>query len=202
MWLHTKLTKIIHWVHGLLLNIWMESLLTLRAVTATLVRSVTFKRTCHQQNSKTTPRFSQTQHGQQDYRTTEEDKTMKPIEEKDSIYLVKYRDRTLLVSRSLLKAQGKSSELNKIKELHKERLEIEHQMETRRYPHKELGRAWTEVQYEIQVAWGFPKDIRFHKFWEIPSCTCPKAENINSYPSGYYFYSKDCKIHGNVSIVT
>ena len=74
--------------------------------------------------------------------------------------------------------------------LHTIRELIEHKMEA-----SDMA-SWTENQYQLQDAWGFERDSRMHKFWEIEDCTCPKLDNGDSYPSGYYFTSEDCKIHG------
>ena len=55
---------------------------------------------------------------------------------------------------------------------------------------------WTENEYKLQDLWGFDRDSRYHKFWEIPSCQCPKMDNDDAYPTGYYTISGACKLHG------
>jgi len=52
------------------------------------------------------------------------------------------------------------------------------------------------IEYELQDLWGFPRDIKFHKFWELPQCRCPKMDNEDSYPSGYYVINELCPLHG------
>lgn len=57
----------------------------------------------------------------------------------------------------------------------------------------------TDLEFRLQKAWGFSQDINFHKFWERPRCTCPKMDNDDTYPYGYYTTSLDCPLHGRGS---
>ena len=57
----------------------------------------------------------------------------------------------------------------------------------------------TNLEFRLQKAWGFTQDINFHKFWERPRCTCPKMDNDDNYPHGYYTTSMDCPLHGEDS---
>lgn len=61
---------------------------------------------------------------------------------------------------------------------------------------KELAAQVTEIQYLLQSTWGLAQDKKYHKFWELPGCTCKVFENINIYPSEEYIYSSICPIHG------
>lgn len=61
---------------------------------------------------------------------------------------------------------------------------------------KEYMEEWTSNEYALQELWGFPKDVRYHKFWEMAGCTCPKMDNEDAYPTGYYTRSGDCPLHG------
>ena len=108
----------------------------------------------------------------------------------------------IILSGLLLDKQDAWDNLDIIKKLHEERLRIEEQMseidpwmdlpdEVRR-----LRDSWTDNQFKLQEAWGFLKDKKFHKFWEVPGCTCPKMDNSDRYPTGSYYYNVDCPIHG------
>lgn len=57
----------------------------------------------------------------------------------------------------------------------------------------------TKLEFLLQDAWGFPKDINYHRFWRFPGCTCPKMDNADAYPTGYYIYDEECPIHGKGS---
>lgn len=61
---------------------------------------------------------------------------------------------------------------------------------------KELGEAVTENEFKLQDAWGFPRDINFHPFWEMPKCTCPKMDNYDAMGTPYHVYRQDCPFHG------
>lgn len=58
------------------------------------------------------------------------------------------------------------------------------------------AREITEIEYSLQEAWGFPRDAKFHRFWELPNCQCPKLDNEERYGTDYYITSSNCPIHG------
>ncbi len=49
-------------------------------------------------------------------------------------------------------------------------------------------------EFKLQKLWGFEQNKAYHKFWELPHCTCPKLDNIDSYPYMQH-YSKSCPLH-------
>jgi hypothetical protein len=54
----------------------------------------------------------------------------------------------------------------------------------------------TSLEYQLQDAWDFPRNEDYHCFWYLPHCSCPKLDNDDAYPSGWYVRSSDCPIHG------
>lgn len=62
----------------------------------------------------------------------------------------------------------------------------------------ELKLAWTENEFELQDAWKFPRNENFHRFWDIPCCECPRMDNDERWPVGYYIYNAHCPVHGRV----
>ncbi len=60
---------------------------------------------------------------------------------------------------------------------------------------KVIAKKITDVEYYMQELWGFPKDIKMHRFWELPHCNCAKIDNEERYGTGIYIYSKNCPIH-------
>jgi len=63
---------------------------------------------------------------------------------------------------------------------------------------KTLQNVITNIEFELQDLWGFSRDIRYHKFWELPQCQCPKLDNEDRYPFGHYFINESCPLHGDV----
>lgn len=51
-------------------------------------------------------------------------------------------------------------------------------------------------EFELQKLWNFPEDIKFHRFWDTPKCKCPKIDNSDNYPTGYYSIVRNCPLHG------
>lgn len=62
---------------------------------------------------------------------------------------------------------------------------------------KTYAKLITEVEFKLQDAWGFPRNNDYHRFWDLPGCKCPKMDNDDRWPTGYYVINGDCPIHGN-----
>lgn len=61
---------------------------------------------------------------------------------------------------------------------------------------KEYSRWLTDIEFTLQELWNFPKDQNFHRFWDTENCLCPKLDNDDSYPTGYYSINVRCPLHG------
>ena len=91
--------------------------------------------------------------------------------------------------------------LEAIKDMHtlKHIIFLDVQQETNSIKLMELAMDLQEVEFHLQELWGFPRDARFHKFWDYPKCTCPKVDNEDNYPTGFYIIDKECPLHGTDS---
>lgn len=58
-----------------------------------------------------------------------------------------------------------------------------------------LYHVWQDNEHRLQNLWGFTADWKYHKFWTVPGCTCPKLDNQDNYPTGPYFYNDGCPYH-------
>jgi hypothetical protein len=54
----------------------------------------------------------------------------------------------------------------------------------------------TEIEFKLQDAWGFSRDAKFHYWFEVPKCECPKMDNRERYGTDYMITSSSCPIHG------
>ena len=104
---------------------------------------------------------------------------------------------TLMLNKRLLDQQNCWTNLEAIKACHSEKLHIYDEMnETDDTGLLMLFDALlTQIEYELQGLWGFPLDIKYHRFWERPKCTCPKLDNADWYPVRQVI-SGDCPLHG------
>jgi hypothetical protein len=59
-----------------------------------------------------------------------------------------------------------------------------------------LARMFTALEFEQQRLWNFALDDRFHHFFELPGCTCPKLDNLERLGTSYSIRALDCPIHG------
>ena len=91
------------------------------------------------------------------------------------------------------------AEVEQILRLHEYKLTIRGKMKALP-PNNPKIRAYAkeleQLEFLLQEAWKFPRDANFHRFWEMPHCTCPKMDNEDAYPSGYYVKNLSCPVHG------
>jgi len=53
------------------------------------------------------------------------------------------------------------------------------------------------VEFQLQEAWGFDRDDKFHSYWyRVPHCTCPKLDNKDVFGSAIRYINEDCPVHG------
>ena len=91
-----------------------------------------------------------------------------------------------------------AADIAKITALHAAKYKLIQRMRRAKKPETLKTLAWqvTETEYELQKAWGFPTDSKWHRFWELPKCSCGSLDNSDAWPTGHYSISGDCPIHG------
>jgi hypothetical protein len=117
----------------------------------------------------------------------------------ESDLVIGYKNRSTKLNLNLIKKQGiNKATLQKIKTLHLHKLMIYDLMDQidNSVQLKNFDQILTELEFELQDAWGFPRDARYHKFWNRPCCACAKLDNEDAYPTGYYNYNDNCLLHG------
>ena len=102
-----------------------------------------------------------------------------------------------ILNKRLLDRQNCWENLEAIKDLHRERLELFDEMQTETDSGLLLmyNALCDVIEFELQELWKFPQDANYHRFWERPKCTCPKFDNIDFYPYRRVI-SGDCVLHG------
>jgi hypothetical protein len=98
----------------------------------------------------------------------------------------------------LIKKQGLNQEqVNRIKELHLERISIEKQLEQahRVEDIRFLYSEWCSLQFLLQDAWDFPRDANWHPSHRLPHCSCPKLDGDDRIGVPYKIVTKGCVIH-------
>ena len=60
---------------------------------------------------------------------------------------------------------------------------------------KKLANLVELVEYKLQSTWGFNIDKNYHRWFEVPKCSCPKMDNAQYIGLGYKVINKECKIH-------
>lgn len=65
---------------------------------------------------------------------------------------------------------------------------------------KQIAAGLPEIELQLQRLWGFEENLNYYKFWLVPYCHCPRIDNEDNYPYGYYVINCGCPIHGNSQI--
>lgn len=113
--------------------------------------------------------------------------------------VVEYKGKEMhLINKRLLDSQNCWENLEKIKALHVKRYELFDKLGKTKKLEKlqEIDLDLKNLEFELQDLWGFPRDVNFHKFWNRPKCLCPKIDNDDRYPTGYYIIAGKCPLHG------
>ncbi len=105
----------------------------------------------------------------------------------------------MVANQKMLAEMGVSEENEKeINELHEYRDGIFKAMEEEEdhWKLRDLYSLFIDNERRLQELWGFPLDDNYIKFWEVPKCSCPKMDNRDNYPYGYYVTVQSCILHG------
>ena len=100
-----------------------------------------------------------------------------------------FSKRQLILNARLISNQDlKQEEVDKIYKLHRVRncyitlMEISSSKEDLRY----LSRIIVQIDFQLQRLWKFKEDSSYHRFWELPHCSC-EVNYINT----------QCLVHGD-----
>ena len=103
-----------------------------------------------------------------------------------------------IINDKLLDKQQAWSKLPEIIALHQERAELEEfmKLESDLFVLRQYDKLYTDIEFRLQDAWGFPRDAHYHRFWNRPKCLCPQYDNDDSYGTGYSYITAGCPLHG------
>ena len=100
------------------------------------------------------------------------------------------------INSHLLDKQNAWKKLNAIKKLHVEKMKLFEKMETCK--ESELpgyAKNIEDVEFKLQKAWGFTQDKDFHRWFDVPRCTCDKMDNEDFYGTKFRSYNLNCPVH-------
>jgi len=57
-----------------------------------------------------------------------------------------------------------------------------------------------DIEYEMQRLWKFRQDARYHEWYLIPGCSCPKKENkaLRNELAGFRIIATSCQFHKEI----
>jgi len=118
------------------------------------------------------------------------------MNDKDLIALLRYTKKKEF--EKLVKRQNVDEKtLGHIRETHKMRGALCKKMEQTDNVSElvELAKQITNLEYVQQQLWGFPEDCSYHRWFDVPKCTCPKSDNREAMGSPQQIISHFCPIH-------
>jgi hypothetical protein len=116
-------------------------------------------------------------------------------------YSVSYNNTRYYINQTLATKQGLSDEtIKSIVDKHIDKLKIYEKMEscTEIDKLKQFAYDVRDIEYDLQELWGFEQNENYHRFWEVPKCTCPVLDNIDRIGTSYQVVSGTCIIHGSM----
>lgn len=116
----------------------------------------------------------------------------------DEDLTVTYKDNSIRLNARLITQKALSKiQVQAIKELHKQRMMLEEQLESvhREEDIRHLFLRWQTTQFSLQQAWGFPEDANFHPSHRLPHCDCPKLDGDDRIGTPYKVVTQGCPIH-------
>jgi hypothetical protein len=114
--------------------------------------------------------------------------------------IVKHGKYSLLINEYLLNAKKAWGNLDKIKKLHVKKFKVFKKMEKTNDVEKikQLVQDIENLEFQLQLAWGFPQDRNYHTWYNIPRCTCPKIDNREKCGTEFRIVDGNCPIHGRI----
>lgn len=61
---------------------------------------------------------------------------------------------------------------------------------------RRLDKIITQIEFQLQKLWGFPQNRNFHRWFDVPKCSCPKWDNADSLGSDFRIINPNCILHG------
>ena len=61
---------------------------------------------------------------------------------------------------------------------------------------RRLDKIITQIEFQLQKLWGFPQNRNFHRWFDVPKCSCPKWDNADSLGSDFRIINHSCILHG------
>ena len=80
--------------------------------------------------------------------------------------------------------------------LHLEKLKLFEKVTNGNLHPAEAVRPYADLENALQEAWGFGANGNYHRWWELPGCTCPKIDNLEVVGCDISYYNMECKAHG------
>lgn len=97
-------------------------------------------------------------------------------------------------------AQGVSCEqLEALKRLHQKKLSLFAlaRLTDDKATLRRIAQDFEATEYEMQQNWNFPIDSKYHEWYTIPKCTCPKMDNMERRGiTEDRIISELCPVHG------
>jgi hypothetical protein len=62
---------------------------------------------------------------------------------------------------------------------------------------RKISKIITQIDFQLQKLWKFELDESFHRWFELPKCSCPNLDNSELVGSGSRIINPKCIVHGD-----
>ena len=106
--------------------------------------------------------------------------------------------RKMALSYNFLVINGAEGNLEALKDKFRIKFELYDKMDEHDNPKRlrDFAKQIKENEFEIQELFNFDRNYAFHRWWEVPKCTCPTMDNQDWWGNDRCYISGDCPIHG------
>ena len=117
---------------------------------------------------------------------------------KKNNFVVNYKTYSTVISETLLTQRNVSENLELIKNCHLDKFKVFSKMEKTDDSNKlkKCAKQIESIEFKLQGLWGFPLDRNYHKWFNVPKCSCPKIDNLERLGTEYRIFEEGCPVHG------
>jgi hypothetical protein len=90
-------------------------------------------------------------------------------------------------------------QLEALKRLHQKKLSLFAlaRLATKKIELRKIAADFEATEFEMQKNWNFPQDCKFHEWYTVPKCICPKMDNMERRgATDSRIIVETCPVHG------
>lgn len=113
-------------------------------------------------------------------------------------YKISHPRETYYLNKRLIDRQNCWTNVPQIIEAHLEKLDLFDEIDAGKWNDilPAAAKQLKQIEFKMQRLWKFGEDARFHEWYLIPKCECPKMDNADMRGTDYSVINAECPVHG------